>query len=374
MPWLSARQRPRLRARHAICSARRHADARAAPVLRLHAVPQPGPDPAFDTALADFNFPQLFTENRFIGGDRFGDANQLTLAVTSRFLQANGQERLRATLGQRYYFRDERVGLTPDLAAAHRAANRTSSRRSAAARAPGLSTSPRSTTRTSSAARAYGVSVRYAPEVAKVFNASYRYQREHRCGQIDLSGQWPVAARLVRRRALQLLLPGRRLLEGLAGAEYNAGCWVFRFVVQRVQAAARWRRRRFFQLEFNGVGQVGTAEAVQLLRRDVPGYSVTQPQRPGARAAKRALAAAVRTGVLMMRDTAPALRRLRRRSWRPAQAVLLVDRIVAVVNKDVITALGTATSAVGMAERQLQRQGTPRAGARRCSSARCSSA
>ena len=69
--------------------------------------------PLFDTALADFNYPQLFTENRFIGGDRFGDANQLTLAATTRFLQNDGQERFRATLGQRYYFRDERVGLSP---------------------------------------------------------------------------------------------------------------------------------------------------------------------------------------------------------------------------------------------------------------------
>ena len=69
--------------------------------------------PLFDTALADFNYPQLFTENRFVGGDRFGDANQATLALTSRFLHANGQEAFRATIAQRYYFENERVGLTP---------------------------------------------------------------------------------------------------------------------------------------------------------------------------------------------------------------------------------------------------------------------
>ena len=69
--------------------------------------------PIFDTALADFNYAQLFTENRFVGGDRFGDANQATLALTSRFLRADGQETLRATLGQRYYFAKERVRLTP---------------------------------------------------------------------------------------------------------------------------------------------------------------------------------------------------------------------------------------------------------------------
>jgi peptidyl-prolyl cis-trans isomerase SurA len=42
----------------------------------------------------------------------------------------------------------------------------------------------------------------------------------------------------------------------------------------------------------------------------------------------------------------------------PAQAVVLVDRIVAVVNKDVVT-YSELNEAVGMAERQLRRQGTP---------------
>jgi LPS-assembly protein len=70
-----------------------------------------------------------------------------------------------------------------------------------------------------------------------------------------------------------------RLLEGLAGAEYNAGCWVFRAVVQRIQAAVQVASTGiFFQLEFNGVGQVGTDDAVALLRRNVPGYSVTNPR------------------------------------------------------------------------------------------------
>src|SRR5436190_22101754 len=41
-----------------------------------------------------------------------------------------------------------------------------------------------------------------------------------------------------------------------------------------------------------------------------------------------------------------------------AQAVTLVDRIVAVVNKEVIT-YSELYEAVGMAERQLARQGTP---------------
>ena len=68
--------------------------------------------PVFDTALADFNFDSLFRENRFTGGDRIGDANQLTLAVTSRFLDdRDGHERLRLSLGQIFYYADQTVSL-----------------------------------------------------------------------------------------------------------------------------------------------------------------------------------------------------------------------------------------------------------------------
>jgi LPS-assembly protein len=68
--------------------------------------------PNFTTAERDFNFAQIFTENRFVGGDRIGDANQLTIALTSRLIETEtGLERFRAALGQVYYFRPPRVTL-----------------------------------------------------------------------------------------------------------------------------------------------------------------------------------------------------------------------------------------------------------------------
>jgi len=69
-----------------------------------------------------------------------------------------------------------------------------------------------------------------------------------------------------------------RLLEGLAGFEYNAGCWALRVVALRVQAAANISTTAFvFQIEFNGVGSIGTSEASDMLKRQVPGYSVSNP-------------------------------------------------------------------------------------------------
>lgn len=235
--------------------------------------------PLFDTGLADFNFPQLFTENRFGGGDRFGDANQATLALTSRFLQA-GREAFRAMIGQRYYFRDERVGLP---GAPLRTSLESDVLGSVGGRLFRHWTFDATTqySRHQQRAERYTAALRYNPEVAKVLNASYRFNRAT-IRQIDLSAQWPLAAGWYAVGRYNYSFLDKRLLEGLAGVEYNAGCWVFRAVVQRVQAATQVSSTGFFfQLEFNGVGQVGTDDAVALLSRSVPGYAVTNPRDAG---------------------------------------------------------------------------------------------
>ena len=68
--------------------------------------------PLFDTSLPTFSVAQLFRDNRFIGGDRIGDANQLTYALTSRILNpGTGNEILHASIGQIVYFEDREVSL-----------------------------------------------------------------------------------------------------------------------------------------------------------------------------------------------------------------------------------------------------------------------
>src|SRR5690606_35003986 len=68
--------------------------------------------PIFDTGPMTFSWGQLFRDNRFSGADRQTDANQLTLAVTSRLIrESDGREKLAVSLGQIQYFDDSRVGL-----------------------------------------------------------------------------------------------------------------------------------------------------------------------------------------------------------------------------------------------------------------------
>ncbi|RLA47729.1 MAG: hypothetical protein DRR06_01620 [Gammaproteobacteria bacterium] len=73
-------------------------------------------NPDFDTAYLTFSYQQLFRDDRFSGSDRIGDANQVSVGLTSRLIDANtGVEKLRGSIGQIYYFKDRYVSLDPTL-------------------------------------------------------------------------------------------------------------------------------------------------------------------------------------------------------------------------------------------------------------------
>jgi LPS-assembly protein len=67
--------------------------------------------PIFDTGEPTFSYASLWRENRFSGKDRVGDENKLSLGVTSRWIEPNGFERQRFSIGQAFYFEDRKVQL-----------------------------------------------------------------------------------------------------------------------------------------------------------------------------------------------------------------------------------------------------------------------
>ena len=84
----------------------------------------------------------------------------------------------------------------------------------------------------------YTLAARYSPETAKALTASYRVNRGTAERQGDFSGQWPIAAGWYAVGRYNYSLQDRLLLDGVAGVEYNAGCWVFRASSIKVMIAA----------------------------------------------------------------------------------------------------------------------------------------
>ena len=228
--------------------------------------------PNFSTAEVDFGTNALFRENRFIGGDRVGDANQVTMAVTSRLVEpASGLERLKATLGQIYYFEPQRVTLDPA------AKPREGSKSDLLALVTGQVT-PTFALDASLAydaganrARQFDVAARYSPQPGRVLNAAYRFTRDF-VEQVDISAQWPVTAGLNLVGRWNWSVQDRKLIEGLAGFEYNAGCWEIRAVAHRFITATQQVSTSFqIQLELSGLSRIGI-NPLETLRQNISGY------------------------------------------------------------------------------------------------------
>lgn len=235
--------------------------------------------PVFDTAEADFDLARIFTENQFSGWDRINDANQITAAVTSRLLNsASGSEWIRGTLGQRYYFKQQQVTLNNQVRASNRSdllAGITGSLTPDWYLNLGFQYNV-----DEAQSEKFNVALRYRPQLGKVVNLGYRFTRDQ-LEQVDLSAQWPLGRGISGVARWNYSLQDNTILEGLAGLEYNAGCWSARVVAHRfVTSTDEQSTSLFFQVEFSGVSKLGS-NPLELLQRNVSGYSRV-PSRPTA--------------------------------------------------------------------------------------------
>ncbi|MEW9898131.1 LPS-assembly protein LptD [Chitinivorax sp. PXF-14] len=227
--------------------------------------------PNFDSAEMDFNFAQMFSENQFAGSDRINEANQLTAAVTTRFIDAgSGIERMRFALGQRFYKNPQRVTLN----SAPRASNSSDIIALAGGQltqALNLDATWQYNTSDNRTQRVYA-DARYQPEPGKALNLGYRLSRDL-LKQVDASAQWPISSRWWGVGRVSYSLKDKKTLETIAGLEYNAGCWVFRIVGQRfVTTANENNSGLFLQIELSEVARVGS-NPLELLSRSISGYT-----------------------------------------------------------------------------------------------------
>jgi LPS-assembly protein len=238
--------------------------------------------PVFDTGVADFNFAQIFGENRYSGGDRIGDANQATAMLTSRLLDPlTGAEIIRAAFGQRFYFSTQNVGLPGEVLRSDRQTDFLASLSGRILPKTYIDSGVQYNPRLGRMER-LNIGGRYQPEAGKVLNAGYRYTRDQLgqlgLGQLDISGQWPVFDGWHAVGRFNYSTKDRRMIESVAGLEYDGGCWVGRVVMQRLATQTqRSNTALFFQLELNGFAKVGS-NPLEILKRNVPGYGVINQQ------------------------------------------------------------------------------------------------
>lgn len=240
--------------------------------------------PLFDTQEIPFSFGELFRSNRFVGADRQMDANNLSLALTTRFLEdSTGTERVSASIGQIQYFDDQRVQL-PGVPA-------TDFGGSAYAGEIDLHLSDRwrvvldqqwnpNTHQTDLST--FTLQNKFGDD--GVVNFSYRYRRDF-LEQIDVSAAVPITPswRVIARENFALNDPlalptdpagyDGQTLERFIGVEHDTCCLTWRVIarhwINSIEGAAD--NAVYVEVEFKGVGSVGQ-KTDTFLRRGILGY------------------------------------------------------------------------------------------------------
>lgn len=238
-------------------------------------------NPLFDTTALDFSFSSLFRPNRFTGYDRISDANRLTLGLTSRTIaNRSGDELLRTSIGQIYYFDKRRVQLDGESDSAvndvsSSLAGEISARLHRDWRATAsLQWNPNETEQPW---EKQVLQLRYAPDRDRLINLAYRYnlgtQESEEYEDTDLSFKMPLGSnvKLVGRWLYSML--NDETVEAFAGIEVGRCCWRVRVLGQQVKRSADEPASTsvMLQLELAGLGSFGN-QIDKLLERGIYGY------------------------------------------------------------------------------------------------------
>jgi LPS-assembly protein len=212
--------------------------------------------PVFDSAELDFGFGQLFRPYRFSGADRLGDANQATLALSSRVLD-RGSERARLGLAYIHYFNDPQVTLPGVKADADLLTNYAAE--AALRLAPGWSAGGALFYDSDAGHTGKGtLRLRYQPEAGRLLHLAYRF-RAGALEQTDLALLWPVTPRWRGIARWNYALDTREPIEMLAGIERGGCCLAWRLAFRSYVNGTPGERNDavLFELELKGLGSAG---------------------------------------------------------------------------------------------------------------------
>ncbi|HET6397290.1 MAG TPA: LPS assembly protein LptD [Pseudoxanthomonas sp.] len=228
--------------------------------------------PLFDTRPFTFSWGQLFRDNRYSGADRQTDANQLTVALSTRLIrQSDGREKLSASIGQIRYFEDSRVvapGETPVqrgksawVADANYVIN---DRWNLGA---SYQWDPKFRREDLASVRA-----RYLWPGDGVVNLSYRYRRDL-LEQADFSFLYPISPTWSVVGRYYHSIQDDKLLEAIAGVQWDSCCLAVRALARRYVRNREGELDNAIQVEFvlKGLGSAGQ-DTERTLRRAILGY------------------------------------------------------------------------------------------------------
>lgn len=264
--------------------------------------------PVYDSGYMIFNMDQLFRFNRFSGFDRIGDANQLSYALTTRFISnRTGSERARFAVGQIKYFAQRRVLLCQNATGTciqdpmtFGYVSSTSDTSPIASRAQYRFNSKMDAVADyvwDPATRATNNSdliFHYQPEEKKVVSVGYSYlvngditqvrnnaSVDNALHQAIVAAAWPVSDRWSTVGAYSHNISKNYSMMTLAGVQYDSCCWAMRvmtghtFRSLNASFEPQYNDNIYIQFLLKGLGSVANTDPYNILSTYIPGYNDT---------------------------------------------------------------------------------------------------
>lgn len=263
--------------------------------------------PYFDTVAQSFDYNFLFDANRFSGVDRIGDANKMTFALTTRFIdEMTGTQIASASIGQIAYFANRRVTLCTGTNKQCEPSVLSKRTLSPIAGQVTYTINPYWSTSGNVTWDQYAhtfsnesANLSYS-KVGRGLSAGYTLSRDgatveglpsnqpsSRLEQLNLGGSWLI------RRHVDLLGRWSYSWTGnqandhgnayLGGIEYDSCCWAVRFIASRAYAGIssitnknQYNDAYYVQFDLKGLGSFGNNDPTYLINQSgLTGYQNT---------------------------------------------------------------------------------------------------
>ncbi len=197
--------------------------------------------PIFDTSPLTFDFQQLYRSKQITGYDRFQEANQLSVGLTTRYIsQKNADEYLNTSLGKIFYFAGKENYFSDSLASFQNSKSdfffqvnffpkRTFSLNG------DLQYNPKNRN-----IRRGNISLRYSSKDGKIFNLEHSHRKieklyfeKIKIDETRISTYFPIGSKWRVMSAWSYNWDLKSSMEDLFGIEYDSCCWKARLIYSR---------------------------------------------------------------------------------------------------------------------------------------------
>jgi LPS-assembly protein len=191
--------------------------------------------PIFDTSQVSLNnFGNIFRENRFYGEDRIGDTNQVTVGLTTRFIDSkSGEQRLKASIGQLVLLDDLEQGLRSNSQPIESGLGDFLAEVQTESEGPWTTYTFVQYDHDESEIRSARLALGYKPKDDSRKNVSVGYYFSNGFSrdtdQLTINANWPVSDRWQFFGSERYSVEDSESLETTIGLEYNSCCWKLRF-------------------------------------------------------------------------------------------------------------------------------------------------